>query len=526
MDHAYQEAMKEWCCLLKSENIVQDDVALESYRCSTLGQKYNTPLVLRPSTTLELSRCMEIAYKHKIKVFPISRGQNHGYNSAAPLTDDTIVIDLQLMDQILEYNEEFGYVIIEPGVTFSKLYQFLIAQKSDYMLSGFSGSSQASVMANALERGIGRGFYGNRALSTDIKEIILSDGNKINLRDRFSTPDLTTNFQHATVGLELGKLFYQSNLAIATKMILHLEPIPEYFMLASIKVPHDTALFTLMDKLHELLKLNIVTPVFPIVNDMRLLVGSGLYKKSNLRSVLDMDSLLKEFISKRDCDKWNVTLTFQGSCMEEIELKQKLLDYHLSHVKANIFCKHIQKLDAIKLMKNSLSQDFMPSAEDLQFLFNLGYTNEYDQKSLYWDIKPNFCLGKDPIREGCGLIFFTPKIPLKGVHFSKSLQLLESVAKQYEMEMPVTFQVKTREFACMILPILFDLKDLKSKEKATLYYETLLDQFTQHGYVSARLTSLSMENLSKENVTLSKLIGKLKSSFDPYHMICPKRYEL
>lgn len=495
------------------------------YRKSTLGEEYKVPCALMPATVDQLSACLQIANQQRIKVFPISCGQNHGYHSAAPMTDDTVVIDLKRLDQILEFNREFGYVIIQPGVTFGSLYHFLAMQGADYMMSGFGGSSRASIIGNALDRGVGKGVYGNREKSSEIREIVLANGTIVNTRDQLTCRDITADFQHSIVGIDLGSLFYQSSLAIVTKMILHLQPIPEVLQVLAFSVNDDAKLPVLIDRLKNLNRLGVIEPVYSIYNDIRLLVGSGLYQHKDI----NLDNQLAEGLEKlsgnygRKLGKWNSSFSMSCFCVEDAELRKKLVENALQGAVSGLWFYQISRRQAKNLIAKSAQDEFRVTESDFKFLFNLGYTNDYDQQTLYWNADVPYALRSQPIQDGCGLIFFAPKIPFDSGHILNSLKLCREITTKHKVKPPITFQFKTHELAYLVLPVLFNLHD-GSKIAAHRLYLDLMSAFISEGYAPYRVNSISMESLFASRSSLTTLIHKIKGVFDENNILSPNKY--
>lgn len=510
MIEALTVAITEWSKFLGSEHIMLDNINLSQYRLSSLGMQYTTHCVLSPSSAQELSMCVQIANKHKIKVFPISCGQNHGYNSSAPMTNDTVVIDLRRMNKIIEYNEEFGFVIIEPGVTFIGLYKFLFERGCKHIVSGFTGSPDASIMGNALDKGIGRGKYGNRQLSSEVKEVIIANGDLVDLKAQQGFEDATANLQYSTVGVDLSPMFYQSNLGIVTKMIVHLEQIPEYLLVLSLSVNSDDKMLQLINSFKNLNSMGVIEPVYAIYNDIKMLVASGVTKNT-----------APEVFAY---DKWNSSLAIHCCCSEEVELKQKLITQQLLAIDAKVSFSQIDKNAAKELLRKSLIADFVPAGDDLKFLFNLGYTNNFDQRSLYWESKVLFAQRTNPIDDGCGLIFFVPKLPFNTSHIEHAVNIVNKIAAIHEMKTPITFQFKTKQLICLILPILFDLADINSKAKAQNYYNELFQAFTECGYLPSRVNNLSMPVIFNTKNQFNNLYTSIKTAFDPHNIISPQRY--
>ena len=87
-----------------------------------------------PTTVEEVQAALRIANQYRLPVWPISRGKNLGYGGSAPLLSGSVVMDLSGMKKI-EFDAEFGTVLLEPGVGFYDLYDFIRANNLPYWLS-------------------------------------------------------------------------------------------------------------------------------------------------------------------------------------------------------------------------------------------------------------------------------------------------------------------------------------------------------------------------------------------------------
>ena len=144
----YESAKAQLLKILNPDDLLLDEEELLPYSQSTTGINRKIKFVIFPKSTEEVSRCVKVAHQHQLKIFPISRGNNHGYNSASPLSDDCMIISLQKMDRITNYKPYFDAVELEPGVTFKQLYQYLAENGNEHIVSGIGGSAYASVIGN------------------------------------------------------------------------------------------------------------------------------------------------------------------------------------------------------------------------------------------------------------------------------------------------------------------------------------------------------------------------------------------
>jgi 4-cresol dehydrogenase (hydroxylating) len=78
-----------------------------------------------PGTTEQVQEIVRIAAEHSVPLWPVSRGKNFAYGGAAPVLSGSVVVDLSRMNRILEVNEQFGYALVEPGVSYFQLYDYI-----------------------------------------------------------------------------------------------------------------------------------------------------------------------------------------------------------------------------------------------------------------------------------------------------------------------------------------------------------------------------------------------------------------
>ena len=102
--------------------------------------------IVRPGDAAEVADCLRIANREGVPLYPISGGKNWGFGSRVP-PRDAVLLDLRRLDRIVGYDEELGYVTVEPGVTFDAAYAFLKAKGSALMLNSTGASPKASLSA-------------------------------------------------------------------------------------------------------------------------------------------------------------------------------------------------------------------------------------------------------------------------------------------------------------------------------------------------------------------------------------------
>lgn len=178
-----------------------------------------------PATVEEIRAIVRIAGEHKVALWPISRGKNLGYGGSAPVLTGSVILDLSRMKKI-EYDEENGTVLLEPGVGFYDLYDFLKARGMKHWLS-VPGNSWGSVVGNALDRGMGYTPYGEHTSKICGVEAVMADGMVVRTGMGALSGAPTWQLYRYGFGPSWDQMFAQSNFGIVTKMGLWLMPAPE-----------------------------------------------------------------------------------------------------------------------------------------------------------------------------------------------------------------------------------------------------------------------------------------------------------
>jgi FAD/FMN-containing dehydrogenase len=77
-----------------------------------------------PSTTTDVQAIVKWANEFTIPIYPVSMGRNLGYGGAAPRVPGSVVIDLgRNMNKVLKIDGENASCMVEPGVSYFKLYE-------------------------------------------------------------------------------------------------------------------------------------------------------------------------------------------------------------------------------------------------------------------------------------------------------------------------------------------------------------------------------------------------------------------
>ncbi|KAI2466502.1 vanillyl alcohol oxidase [Annulohypoxylon bovei var. microspora] len=186
-----------------------------------------------PGSTEEVQVTVRWANKFGIPIYPISIGRNLGYGGAAPRMPGAVVVDLgKRMHQVINVDAENASCVVEPGVTYFKLYEEIQSRKLPLWIDT-PDLGGGSVLGNAIDRGVGYTPYGDHFANHCGMELVLPNGEILRTgMGAMPGPDGADNptwqsFQHA-FGPAIDGIFSQSNFGIVTKMGFHLMPETEH----------------------------------------------------------------------------------------------------------------------------------------------------------------------------------------------------------------------------------------------------------------------------------------------------------
>lgn len=202
----------------------------------------NTPLVLKPGNTLEVSRIMTLASETKTVIVPQGGHTGHVGGAVSDESGNQIVVCLERMNRVRELDLKGDVLICEAGVILETIQK--LADENDRLFPlalGSQGSCQigGNIATNA--GGTGVLAYGNtRALITGL-EVVLPSGEIWNGLYRLKKDNTGYDLKDLFIGAE-------GTLGIITAAVLKLFPKPKGKAIAFCgleSVDHALELFSL-----------------------------------------------------------------------------------------------------------------------------------------------------------------------------------------------------------------------------------------------------------------------------------------
>jgi 4-cresol dehydrogenase (hydroxylating) len=255
---------------LGSDQVFFDELDRDTYKDKFyVDETAHHPVgAVAPETVEQVQAVVRIANQYLLPLWPISRGKNLGYGGSAPLLAGSVVLDMSRMKKI-EFDEQMGTVVVEPGVGFYDLYDFLKANDLPYWMST-PGNSWGSVMGNALDRGMGYTPFGEHAKNIMGLEVVLPTGELV--RTGMGAFSDAPTWQNYAFGFGPGwdQMFVQSNFGVVTKMGMWLMPEPEVQLSLSVEWDKPEDLKNIVDALAPLRRERVMTSHSSIGNWLRV----------------------------------------------------------------------------------------------------------------------------------------------------------------------------------------------------------------------------------------------------------------
>ena len=152
------------------------------------------------------------------------------------------------MNRILSVNTKFAYAVVEPGVTFTDLYNHCLHHNLPLWPS-VPSLGWGSVIGNTLDRGTGFTPTASHHQHICGLEAMLADGDIVRTGQFAVDTSPSSHLSKFSFGPSVEGLFLQSNLGIVTKMGIWLTPAPQAYMACTFSMPHIDDVRTIVDVL-------------------------------------------------------------------------------------------------------------------------------------------------------------------------------------------------------------------------------------------------------------------------------------
>ena len=497
------------------------------------GLQRRIPAALRITDAAVLRDVMRIAHRHKVAVYPISTGRNWGYGTSLPARDDCVIIDLSKLQKILHFDAELGVVTVEPGVTQGMLSDFLDSGGHPFLVPVTGAGPHCSLLGNALERGYGITPYTDHfAAVTDI-EAVLADGSRYRTALREAGGEELARLFKWGIGPYSTGLFTQSGFGIVTRMSIVLARRPDSVKVCLFSLKDDALLELAVERVQSIInRLPGVVGGINLMNRHRILAMAAPYPKDRLGADgLIPESVLQELGRQYRIYPWTGFGTMYGP-RRMVAAAQKEIRAALSGVASRVT--FISPNGALVLSRvagrlpGAAGKRLKTTAVTLAKALELvnGKPNETALPLAYWrGPKPPQGASLDPARDGCGLIWYAPLVPMRPTSIRSYVNLVRRVTAAHGMEPLITFTSLNDRLFDSTVPLIFDGNDSQALAKATACYQELLEEGRAAGFFPYRVGVGAMPALASLQSDSRSFHARLKQGLDPHNVLAPGRYE-
>jgi 4-cresol dehydrogenase (hydroxylating) len=529
-------ALAELQAAIGEQHVLTNRDVIGAYERATFATTQRIPLVVLPGSVQEVQAVVRIANRHRIPIYPISRGRNWGLGSRVPVRSGCCIIDLKRMNRILDFDEQNAVLTIEPGVTFEQVAKFLEERGSSLYLAAIGGPPDASVLANALERGDGVGPLGDRARYCTGLEVVLPTGERLSTGLAAFEGSLSGKLAQFGPGPGLEGLFFQSNLGIVTRMSVFLARRPRCFQLLVFAARSEAEVTAATTALKELQQLGVLTDNgYSLWNVYRFLSAQIKYPWDAVGGKPVPPRELLEHLPKAwKGVQWVGFVGIYSPSRLHAVASRHMVRRALRSKVSRCFVMGPLLARVLRLFQRPLRRltgvDVGKMVDNMYFrsVF-LGHPTRLSASSIYWrkrlrggDSAP---ADVDPDRDRSGLHWICPALPFDGAQIVRVTRTVEEIAFRHGLEPMCMFFNPSQWYLKSFIVIMFDQEVPEEQEAARACHDEILTTLDAMGYPPVRLGIQSMRLAAPSDAVHVDAVRRLKQQFDPNDILAPGRYD-
>lgn len=486
--------LRRFEAIVGADNVFAEDLDRASYADKfAVDDRRHVPLgAIAPVTVEEIQAIVRVAGELGVPLWPISRGKNLGYGGSAPHVSGSMVLDLSRMKRI-EVDEENGTVLLEPGVGFYDLYDYLQAHNIKLWLS-VPGNSWGSVAGNALDRGAGYTSYGEHASKICGLEVVMPDGDVVRTGMGALEGSPTWQLYRYGYGPSWDSLFCQSNFGIVTKLGLWLMPEPESVMGMDLEFDKPEDLGPLVDTLGGLRREGLLQQSPTIGNWLRAAAVVTTRDEWTTEPGALSDSVIDAIRKKFGMGWWGVSLRLYGR----------------EGVNREAFAVLDEAMSALK--PQSLKRTAWRQGEPREQSGWVGVPLTFPMQNANWHG------GRG------GHIGFSPVLPQSGKLAMEQFRRTYARYREFGMDYQASFALGERHML-NINAILFNKDDASMMKRIDPFVRALISDAREHGYGEYRTHLDYMDTVADtydfNDHALRRLNERVKDALDPKGILAP-----
>lgn len=530
---AYEEFLQMCAFHAGAANVLGQTEAEARYGPCTIGSQRVIPGAVVPGSREEVIAVVSASRACKVPLYPISTGNNWGYGSSNPVVDGCVIVDLSRMNRIVSVDAQSGLAVLEPGVTQRDLRAYLDHNNLRLLCPVTGAGPNCSLIGNALERGYGITPHADHFLSMMSLEVVLPDGRVYRPPlAEVGCPEADAAFKWG-VGPYLDGMFSQGAFGIVTQMTIALAPIPERVEAFFFGIPQDARLEQAVEAVQSTLQdIGGVAGSINLMNARRVLSMMEPYPRDHLNSsgVID-DVHLAQLAKRSQVMSWMGAGALYGNA-HVVRAAKKVIRQKLSGTGKRLMfftpgsVVRFERLSHVVpfAMGRSLQNLFATLNKSLQLL--AGAPSEIALPLAYWvsGNQPGDTSSMNPARDGCGLMWYAPLVPMRADTVRCYTQMVTRVCVEHRFEPLITLTSVSDRCFDSTVPILFDPNVPGDQERASLCFSVLLEEGRKLGCTPYRSPISAMDKFIQVDAPYWQIVNLLKREMDPMGLLSPGRY--
>lgn len=489
---AFARAVAEYRAIVGDEHVIVELERLAPYTKIMIPEDeglHQPSGVIAPDGVEQIRQILAVSTKYKIPLWTVSTGRNFGYGSASPATPGQMVLDLRRMNRIISVDPDLCTVLVEPGVTYRQLQDYLEANNYDMWLNFPSPGPIVGPVGNTLDHGMGWNRYAENMSHFCGMEVMLADGSLIQTGMGGIKGGNTWQCYRWGFGPWTDGLFTQSNLGVVTKMGFWLMPKPAASRPIGVGFNTPEAAAKGMDVLRRLRMQSVIETM--VLGETTYDIAVGV-KRSDIyqgEGAIPPD-VLDKFRRKLGVPHFAAALTLYGTT-EQIDVNENILRKSFEGIG-----------DVVTLDPNGKLPHIYRNQTGMLNLDEFGIYN---------------------FRGGGGSAWFAVVIPFSGAEYIKSINLCRPIFEEFGFDYMggVNFGPLARH-AEHVMDLLFDRANPEEMRRAYACFDKLLSVNIAAGYAPYRVNTAFMNKTAEAYGPAQRdLNRRLKNALDPHGILAP-----
>ncbi|NKB35742.1 MAG: FAD-binding protein [Gammaproteobacteria bacterium] len=274
----------------------------------------------------------------------------HGQNPTGNQQyDNVVIVDLKNLNQVLEVNTRSAYALIEPGVTYKQLYEYLESNNTGLWID-CDRNQLNSVSDSIANHEFGYTPYGDHMMMQCGMEVMLADGELVRTTMGALPGNNIWQLFKWGYGPWVDPIFTQSTLGIITKIGLWLMPAPPAYKPFMLSMPNQSDIIAAVEILRDL-KINVIVPNSVVISNPLLDAIPYIKREDYSGSQAPDMNKLKADLS---LGEWNLYAALYNT-PDNVELLWPMVSEALSSIEgARLFTDDDRKGDQIWMSREGL----------------------------------------------------------------------------------------------------------------------------------------------------------------------------